>query len=619
MSRERSVPTINEVRLRNFKSSIQADVVLRPLTLVIGANSSGKSTLLQGMTALGQAVQLHGQRESFPLNGDLMDLGYFSQVRHLGADPTSSVSLGATIASQPSDFEWNRASRRASWQLDGKRRQRLSGPWNITYDIEFKGQDPEDPSSALIRQLSIRAVLPDESVLTIALKRVRKPKTRVSSGDVMTVAGRHRPLEMETVDSLRGSVEYEGRTTAIIAVGLRGPLPLVFISSVPEHELLVNRYFADLTAYHTSQIDYDVFGDEDLGDDGGEVLHSPAPTKRSMQDFVERSVALLRRIEQDGGVAALRGNTFSEDDEVPGSLLLLQERERLQKRIMQKLSRRERVPVVLDSPDIELASMAVTQIGRTLVSTRHLGGLRAAPQVLYPTSSRAQQGELGRDGEYSAAVLYAWRNRYVNAFLPDRETEPMPLARAVEEWATHLGLFDSIEAHHQAALGIDLKVRQPGVEDEIDITAVGLGVSQLLPVLLRCLLSPPGSLVLLEQPELHLHPASQQRLAEFLLACARSGRQLVVETHSEHIVNRLRLRAAKDPDDDIASTVGLVFAARDRSSGETAYQSVSLNPYGGLSEWPEGFMDEGVRDARELLDAGMSKLVSDSQPEPSQG
>lgn len=612
---EKSTPAIDEVRLRNFKSSFRADVALRPLTLVIGANSSGKSTLLQGITALGQAVQLNGPRESFPLNGDLMDLGYFRQVKHFGAETGASVCVGATIVSEPSDYDWNRYGRRAPWHDERSRRQRLSGPWRISYDIEFKGQDPEDPASSPIRTLQVVASLPDESELIISLKRSRTPTFPVLGSDVMTLGGRRRPLEMEIVDTLRGSINYEGKTSPIIAVGLRGALPLTFISSEPEHDLLVNRYLSDLNAYHTSQVEYDIL-DEDiaLDEDDAEVLPSASPTQKSMREFVDRSVEFLSAIEARGGIRAVRGSMFADDDEMPGSFQLLQERDRLHRRISQKLVKRDRIPVLLESATVALASMAVMQVGRTLVSTRHLGGLRAAPQVLYPTSSRAQQGELGRDGEYSAAVLYAWRNRNVDCFLPDQPSESMPLARAVQQWAAHLGLFDSIEAHHQAALGIDLKVRQPGVDDEIDITAVGLGVSQLLPVLLRCLLSRPGDLVLLEQPELHLHPASQQKLAEFLLACARSGRQLVVETHSEHLVNRLRLRAASDDGDEIASIVGLVFATRDEAMGETTYRSVGLNPYGGLTEWPDGFMVEGVRDARELLEAGMEKLRGPEQP-----
>ena len=74
-------------------------------------------------------------------------------------------------------------------------------------------------------------------------------------------------------------------------------------------------------------------------------------------------------------------------------------------------------------------------------------------------------------------------------------------------------------------------------------------------VLVLCLASPPGSVLLLEQPELHLHPAVQSKIADLIAACALSGRQIIVETHSEHLINRLRLLVAQgalDPQQHIS-------------------------------------------------------------------
>jgi len=180
----------------------------------------------------------------------------------------------------------------------------------------------------------------------------------------------------------------------------------------------------------------------------------------------------------------------------------------------------------------------------------------------------------------------------------------------VEYWADKLGLFSEVQPHHRGGLGLDIMVRQPGLAEPLDITSVGLGVSQLLPMIVRCLLAKPGEVVVLEQPEIHLHPASQQRLADFLLACARSGRQLLVETHSEHLVNRLRLRAAEDKsqNDEIVQTVGLVFADRHPKTGITHYRSGSLNAFGGLQDWPSGFFEEGIVEAQQILKIGLDKL-----------
>jgi predicted ATPase len=114
-----------------------------------------------------------------------------------------------------------------------------------------------------------------------------------------------------------------------------------------------------------------------------------------------------------------------------------------------------------------------------------------------------------------------------------------------------------------------------------------------------CLLAKPGSLVLLEQPELHLHPAVQQRLGDFLLACARSGRQLLVETHSEYLIARLRFRAVEDRTDRTRDQFTVVFAKRD-DRGRTRFESAFANRYGAI-DWPPGFFDQSQEESRRIV------------------
>jgi predicted ATPase len=117
--------------------------------------------------------------------------------------------------------------------------------------------------------------------------------------------------------------------------------------------------------------------------------------------------------------------------------------------------------------------------------------------------------------------------------------------------------------------------------------------------------SPPGSLILLEQPELHLHPALQQGLADFLLACAKSGRQLIVETHSDHIIARLRRRIAEDLEDSILNYVRLILA--ERKDGITSFRALPTDVYGALGDWPEGFFDQTARESQDILRASIKK------------
>lgn len=113
-----------------------------------------------------------------------------------------------------------------------------------------------------------------------------------------------------------------------------------------------------------------------------------------------------------------------------------------------------------------------------------------------------------------------------------------------------------------------------------------------------------------EQPELHLHPKLQQDLADFLLACTRAGRQLVIETHSEHLVNRLRYRIAADETDETHGLIQLVFA--ENRDGVTSYREPEINPYGGLGEdWPAGFLDLTARESQGLVRQALAKRKRD--------
>jgi predicted ATPase len=234
----------------------------------------------------------------------------------------------------------------------------------------------------------------------------------------------------------------------------------------------------------------------------------------------------------------------------------------------------------------------------------YLGPLRQDPQVVYKTAPVGAAGFIGTKGEYLATILHASRAREVLSPTEDGALERMSLADAVNVWAGRLGIADAIQTRDLGRLGIQVSVRRGGIPP-VDLTSVGVGVSQLLPVIVMCLLARPGSLILLEQPELHLHPALQQRLGDFLLACARSGRQLIVETHSEYVVSRLRRRIVEDDTGQLLNTLAIYFAEQTDDASE--FRRVPLNEFGGLEAWPVGFFDQASTESRQILEAALEK------------
>ncbi|QSI76353.1 DUF3696 domain-containing protein [Niveibacterium microcysteis] len=129
---------------------------------------------------------------------------------------------------------------------------------------------------------------------------------------------------------------------------------------------------------------------------------------------------------------------------------------------------------------------------------------------------------------------------------------------------------------------------------------VGFGLTYCLPIIVACLAAENGALLLLENPEAHLHPRGQSALGQLLAQCAADGVQIIVETHSDHILNGIRIAAKQG---DISSDdVAVHFFSRDIESGESSITSPILHANGRFSDWPEGFFDEWSRALDQLLD-----------------
>jgi hypothetical protein len=245
---------------------------------------------------------------------------------------------------------------------------------------------------------------------------------------------------------------------------------------------------------------------------------------------------------------------------------------------------------------------------------RYLGPLRDEPKAVYPVEGSVDPGDVGLRGEFTAAVLDLHKNTPVSylsagsiASWDSGQTTPSEasLQEAVVDWMNYMGVVDKIATKDMGVFGHQLQVASGEGEEMHNLVHVGVGVSQILPILVMCLLAGPGAVIVLEQPELHLHPRVQTRLADFLLSLAMSGRQCIVETHSEYLINRLRLRAVEDSSDEIAKRFALYFA--EKVAGRSRYRKIPVNEYGAIADWPEGFFDQTTQEAESILRAAVEK------------
>lgn len=257
--------------------------------------------------------------------------------------------------------------------------------------------------------------------------------------------------------------------------------------------------------------------------------------------------------------------------------------------------------------NLERASDTVEEVLSKRV--HYLGPLRSVAPFYSPTAPTGGVARLGPDGEYTAAVLAQERETIVVCPTPDGGVKEIALEDAVALWLQKFGVAGAVASDHVGKAGVSVQFRDLKAGELRDPTALGVGASQLLPVIVLCLLAQPGDVVLIEQPELHLHPKPQQILGDFLIAVAKSGRQVIAETHSDHVVNRIRRRTVEGSV-EAKDLVRVLFAQRveaEHGSVETHFVPLDANEFGMFDDWPEGFFDEARDDLAAITRAAATR------------
>lgn len=245
--------------------------------------------------------------------------------------------------------------------------------------------------------------------------------------------------------------------------------------------------------------------------------------------------------------------------------------------------------------------------------TRYLGPLRDEPRPLYPLEALSEPTDVGYRGEHTAAVLELNKNRLVSFVDPKAfETGLLPavgaaatLHDAVVTWLSYLGVAVDVQTSDKGKFGHEMQVLTGDVAKAHDLTNVGVGVSQVLPIVVMALLAPRSAVLIFEQPELHLHPKVQARLADFFLSLVVLGKQCVLETHSEHLLLRLRRRIAEFTERDLSELVRVYFV--ERLEGRSQYRPIEISRFGAIENWPQDFFDQGDEETERLILAAQRK------------
>ena len=614
------------LELRNFKSVRHCDVPLSPLTVVTGANSSGKSSLLQAILALAQVSRRKTNGGRFPLNGDLVRFGTFDDLRHQRAEAQEPVRILVSFGVSARDarramLDPSFGSRMRSSMVrfvDAKAILPIDLRWSTEMDVVFRDQ----VGSAQISALEVSAKCDDSQVL-VAVQRAQSRPTSIgldelndgeegaiyhgdSLSDESLIRVDDARLESARLNALLQEFPGRIRASENLAEWLRC---LGSDDLHPEIDLENIEWELD-----EGNIDHD--GPEGLRHENLETMEEtlregyleytdPHEYYWSRVREAARSICMGRPVTQD----FLR---FVDLFDSEGTVLIAIDLFGAFHSQLEQIKNMERSSLdpLPGSDDLLLLQDLCVEYLSTRVY--YVGPLRHSPSTPFAMAPDPDSGHVGTSGEYVAAVLQAKRSmrgsypQPMGAGASDSSDHDMALEDAANRWLSHLKLADSMSVEESTPLVLGIKIRPPGLGDSVPLGSVGVGVSQVLPVVVQCLVAGPGALVILEQPELHLHPAAQQRLADFLIECTRWGQRFLIESHSEHLVLRLRRRIAEDQTDSLRDQVAILFAERD-DQGDTTYRQIEVTHAGGVVDWPDGFFDQGPDDAHQLLVAAANR------------
>ncbi len=237
----------------------------------------------------------------------------------------------------------------------------------------------------------------------------------------------------------------------------------------------------------------------------------------------------------------------------------------------------------------------------------YLGPMREYPKRDY-LWARSRPSDVGKRGERAIdAILAATESGETRNM--GKKQKLYSFQEIIAFILRKMGLVDSfrMEEIKEGSNRWQALVRTRPKASEVSLTDVGFGISQVLPVIALLQYVPEGSTVLLEQPEIHLHPLAQAELADVLIQAAMHRNvQVILESHSEHLLLRLQRRIAEAAIS--ADDVKLYFA--DAAQGESKLTNLELDLYGNIRNWPEKFMGDAFEEAALAQSARLARMAS---------
>jgi predicted ATPase len=627
---------ISKWTLARFKSAYdETTLQMSPLVVFAGTNNSGKSTVLQSILLTAQSLQSPVSNRPITLNGHLVRLGTFDDILATGSVP-KTIKLGFTLSelvSQNPRFSdlsdqnsigpiyWGRSPEKMSniacdFEFSptgsGERAEILQLQPSVNscrVEVEYQGQTSDERKKDSVEAVRLTADIKGR-LEALRLKQIRPEELRALE---YTVKSPRTPPQ-RAFYSLRSPSEVVGAVMYHF-------LPRALLARYDEVEESVKQIIAFfVTPFEYSYSPYieneEAFGriPEEFKDRVIAICKKAlgAPDRGFRQLAIRRAAEALQKLIQDFSPENYKSfiRSVSTSERTDLFKKMTEEVGKLEQILRGGREADYRTRIIPLSDESDFAHSYLVEYFQHYL--KYLAPLRDEPKPVYPLTGMSDPTDVGFKGEHTAAVLETNKHRPIEFISPEAFSSPLgsmnrtteSLQDAVLSWMRYLGVVTGVYSSDLGKLGHDLRVSTNGGNLR-DLTHVGVGVSQVLPIVVLALLSPAGSTLIFEQPELHLHPRVQSRLADFFLSMTLLSKQCIVETHSEHIISRLRQRVADAASDQVANAITIYFV--EAPEGKSQYRKISINNYGSISEWPQGFFDEGEELAAAILKANLGK------------
>lgn len=230
-----------------------------------------------------------------------------------------------------------------------------------------------------------------------------------------------------------------------------------------------------------------------------------------------------------------------------------------------------------------LTSFAVEELRDVFYSLTYIGPLRERLRRYYEISGEMPRA-VGTQGEHMANLI---RLRYRNN-------------KKLNTWIKRFGFGNKITVKDSSDV-FSLFFKNEDATNEINIADAGFGASQVLPLIVQALAARKRELIIAEQPEIHLNPRLQSELADLFVDLANEEKRIIVETHSEHMLLRLRRLIAEGEIDH--NNVAIYFVEKQKDIATIRPISVEKNGHISPDEWPKGFFADSLRESLALATA----------------